>query len=170
VKGGEANQLSSVGSDQIARLFDAHASALVLYARQLCADPADVVQQAFLRLAEQRKMPSEPRAWLYRVVRNEALMVSRTSRRRRQCEARAADSNGDWFQSSAEDAIDAKAAAEAIAALPDRQREIVTARLWGILTFREIGDLLAISESAAHRGYHEALEVLRKQIGVPCKE
>lgn len=34
------------------------------YARQLCADPHDAVQQAFLKLAKQRTAPQDPVAWL----------------------------------------------------------------------------------------------------------
>jgi RNA polymerase sigma-70 factor (ECF subfamily) len=34
----------------VARLIDAHAAPLVLYARQWCAAPEDVVQEAFLKL------------------------------------------------------------------------------------------------------------------------
>ena len=78
-----------VGPEIIGRLIDRHARALVLYARQLCDDPEDVVQQALMILAEQRETPREPIAWLYRVVRNEALMASRAAQRRRRREQRA---------------------------------------------------------------------------------
>jgi DNA-directed RNA polymerase specialized sigma24 family protein len=37
---------------QLAALVDRHAARLVLYARQICSDPEDVVQDAFLEFIE----------------------------------------------------------------------------------------------------------------------
>ncbi len=58
---------------EIARLIDAHAAPLVLYARQWCDAPEDVVQEAFIKLVRQSRPPADAVAWLYRVVRNGAL-------------------------------------------------------------------------------------------------
>ena len=157
-----------VGPDVIGRLLDSHAGALALYARQLCDEPDDVVQRAFIKLAQQDTPPENPVAWLFKVVRNEALMASRSMRRRKRREQEFARSRGDCFQTSVEDALDAGIAADALAALTDQQREIVTSHIWGGLSFREIGELLGVSDSTAHRRYQEALEHLRKQIGASC--
>ena len=51
-------------------------------ARQWCAEPEDVVQEAFLKLAGQSKEPDDVVAWLYRVVRNGALDAAKLARRR----------------------------------------------------------------------------------------
>ena len=40
-----------------ARLIDAHAAPLVLYARLWCDAPEDVVQEAFLKLVRQGRPP-----------------------------------------------------------------------------------------------------------------
>ena len=81
---------------QLAELVAAHAAALVLYARQWCACAEDVVQDAFVKLAQQTAVPDQPRPWLYRVVRNEALLAARRLARRRRREERA--STGEvWF-------------------------------------------------------------------------
>ena len=166
----QANENSAVGPELIGRLFDSHARALVLYARQLSADPTDVVQQAFMKLTEQREMPREPVAWLYRVVRNEALMASRAKRRRHQRETQAAQSKDKWFHASDTDSIDVETVANSVAALSKEQREIVTAHVWGGLSFREIGNLMEMSSSSAHRCYQQALQNLRVRKGIPCKE
>ena len=79
-----------MGPDLLGRLVDQHAPALVLYARQWCAAPEDVVQEAFLKLVAQRQPPDNPLAWLYRVVRNGAVSAARTARRRQRYEAAAA--------------------------------------------------------------------------------
>ena len=159
-----------VGAELVSRLFDSHARALMLYARQLCTDPEDAVQEAFLKLSEQRSAPREPLPWLFRVVRNEALMASRSNRRRTQRESRAAETKEAWFRNSSPESSDQAAVAAAVARLPLDQREIVTAHLWGGLTFREIGDLMGTSDSSAHRGYQQALERLRRELDGSEKE
>ena len=158
-----------IGPELIGRLLDRHAPALALYARQLCDDPDDVVQRAFIKLAEQHTAPQSPVAWLFKVVRHEALMESRSVRRRKRRETQAAQLKTNCFRSSADDAIDAGIVADALVLLADQQREIVTSHIWGGLTFREIGELLGISDSTAHRRYQEALESLRKQMGASCQ-
>ena len=45
---------------------------------------------------------------------------------------------------------------------------MVTARIRGQLTFGEIGGLCGISEATASRRYQDALDQLRKQMGVSC--
>ena len=67
-----------MGPETLARLVDDHAAALVLYARQWCSAPEDVVQEAFIKLVGQGKPPANPLPWLYRVVRNGALTALRT--------------------------------------------------------------------------------------------
>jgi hypothetical protein len=46
-----------MGPEQLSRLVDDFAAALVLYARQWCASAEDVVQEAFVKLASQRPPP-----------------------------------------------------------------------------------------------------------------
>jgi DNA-directed RNA polymerase specialized sigma24 family protein len=72
----------------LARLLDEHGAALVLYARQWCATPEDVVQEALLQLVTQRRRPDNVLGWLYRVVRNGAISTARGQSRRAQREAR----------------------------------------------------------------------------------
>lgn len=65
---------------ELARLIDERAPALILYARQWCEAPEDVVQQAFLGLVTQRCPPRDVVGWLYRVVRNGALDAAKLRR------------------------------------------------------------------------------------------
>ena len=159
-----------VAPDIIGRLLDRHAAPLMLYARQFCNDPDDAVQQAFMKLAAQKQLPNHPAAWLFKVVRNEALMASRANDRRKRREKEIAHSNGKMFQTSIDEKIDAQFAAESIESLPGPQREIVIAHIWGGLTFREIAELTGSSASSAHRNYQTALESLRTSMGVPCQK
>lgn len=151
---------------QLGRLLDAQGAALTLYARQLCEAAEDVVQEAFIDLARQPAAPENPPAWLYRTVRNKALATARAARRRKSHEAAAAEQRGarDWFVAESDAALDAQAVVRALEELEAEDRELVVAHLWGGLTFREVGELLGISDSAAHRRYRAALERLREVV------
>jgi len=56
----------------------------------------------------------------------------------------------------------------AVLQLEEPFREVLTARIWGQLSFEEIGDLCHISTATASRRYQSALEHLRKLLRVPC--
>ena len=169
VRQGKHNTNEPIGAEQLSQLFDRYAAPLELYARQLCGEPEDVVQDAIVELAGQSQTPDDVQAWLYRVVRNKAMNAARTTRRRRQRETQVARERSNWFCVSDSDQIDAQAASAALRQLRLQQREIVVAHLWGGLSFRQIGDLVGISSSAAHRRYIRAVEKLRKQLGLSCQ-
>lgn len=150
--------------ERLGRLIDTHAAALTLYARQWCVSPEDVVQVAFSRLAG--CAPSDPVAWLYRVVRNAAISAGRSERRRKSHEGSVAGRG--WFTPNIEDRIDGEAAAQALDGLPPPEREAVVAHVWGGLSFAEIGDLMGTSAPTAFRRYAAALEKLRDRLERPC--
>lgn len=154
------------GPEWLGRLIDCHADALRLYARQICDRADDVVQEAFVTLAGQPKRPDDVAAWLYRVVRNRAITARRAERRRRRRELAVAEQRRPWFEDTAEAAIDAEVAADALAQMPQKYREVVVAHLWGGLTFEQIATLLGTSSSSAHRRYRAALEKLRENLGL----
>ncbi len=153
----------------MASLIETHAPALELFAKQWCDDPADVVQTAFVRLIEQTEQPDRPTAWLYCVVRNAALMQRRSERRRRNHEGNHSGLAADWFEPSPGDGLDSAAATQALQEIADECREAVIARLWGGLTFEEIGEMTGTSSSTAHRRYLDGLDQLRTKLGVSCQ-
>jgi len=155
-----------MGPELLGRLVDRHAAALVLYARQWCAAPEDVVQEAFVKLTLQRPPPDNPLAWLYRVVRNAAVSAARADRRRRRHETRAAERAAVWFEAAPGAALDGRAASAALHGLPLEQREAIVAHLWGGLTFTEIAAVAGCSSSTAHRWYVAGLNALRERLGV----
>ncbi len=157
-----------MGPDALARLVDRYAPALLLYARQWCAVPEDVVQEAFVKLAGLRSPPENLAGWLYRVVRNGALSAARAEWRRRRHESAAAAGRATWFVPSPDAALDGQAVAAALERLPIEERETVIAHLWGGLTFEQIGELTGISSSTAHRRYLAALTALRERLHLPC--
>jgi RNA polymerase sigma-70 factor (ECF subfamily) len=157
-----------MGPDLLGRLVDKHAAALTLYARQWCSAPEDVVQEAVLKLVAQRPAPQQPVAWLYKVVRNAALSAARSSRRRQRYESEAAARVPAWFVPTEGADLDAEAATAALQGLPDEQREVIVAHLWGGLTFEQIAGLTGTSSSTAHRWYLAGLSMLRERLGMPC--
>lgn len=157
-----------MGPEQLSRLVDDYAAALVLYARQWCAAPDDVVQEAFVKLAAQRKPPDNVAGWLYRVVRNGALAAARAERRRRHHESVAALRMPSWFTPTEAARLDSETATEALQCLPPEQRETLVAHLWGGLTFEQIGELTGVASSTAHRRYLAGLSALRERLRVPC--
>src|SRR5262249_13991846 len=159
--------MTPVGPEFLGRLIDEHAAVLVLYARQWCAAPEDVVQDAFLKLVAQRAPPQNPVGWLYRVVRNAAVSAARSERRRRHHETVAARRTPPWFVSP-EAGLDVEEATRALQALPIEQREVIVAHLWGGLTFEQIAELTGGPSSTVHRWYAAGLSALRERLDVPC--
>ncbi len=92
--------MTPVSPETLQRLLAEHRGALVLYARQWCAVPEDVVQEAFLQLVRQREEPRNAVGWLYRVVRNRAISAARSAGRRTRHEAAAAGRGEPWFVGS----------------------------------------------------------------------
>ncbi len=157
--------MGRMGPNLLASLFDSHAAALALYARQWCDGPEDIVQEAFVKLARQRPPPDRAVPWLYRVVRNGAIEASRGDRRRRRRETLASGRES-WF-ASADERIDAQDATRLLAELEPDVREVIVARVWGGLTFDEIARLQGCSLTTAHRRYQSGLSRLHERLERP---
>jgi RNA polymerase sigma-70 factor (ECF subfamily) len=162
--------MDGLSPETVTRLWTEHRSALVLYARQWCSGPEDVVQEAFLLLSRQRLAPDNPVGWLYRVVRNRAFNEARSNSRQSRRETAAAADRQSWFEPSDDDRIDAVAATNALEGLPPDQREVIIARLWGGLSFDEVARLSGVSLSAAYRAYQRGIATLRERLGWTCHD
>lgn len=158
-----------VDAELLGQLLDEHGPALALYASHWTDAADDCVQEALVELARQTQSPEHVVAWLYRVVKHRALNEARGTRRRRQRESLAmADRLADPQRSAAFDRDDAIAASEAISQLKQSERELVVMRIWGGLTYDEIGVALNVSTATAHRQYERALTKLRNLLESPC--
>jgi RNA polymerase sigma factor (sigma-70 family) len=158
-----------IDAEQLGRLLDEHGPALALYAAQWTDAADDCVQEALVELAKQRQSPEHVVAWLYRVVKHRALNAARGARRRRERESRAIS---EWFpeaeKPAAFDGEETIAATEALVQLEPDERELVVMRIWGNLTYEEIGAALNISTATAYRQYERALAKLRNILESPC--
>jgi RNA polymerase sigma-70 factor (ECF subfamily) len=152
----------TIDPETLGRLYRQHAPALRLYARQWADGGEDLVQDAFIKLAQQSPAPDRVVPWLYRVVRNGALAAQRAATRRRRRETQASNREA-WF-ADADDLIDAHAASRLLAELPMDLREAVVARVWGGLTFEEVAQVVGCSLPTAHRRYQAGLQQLRERL------
>jgi RNA polymerase sigma factor (sigma-70 family) len=150
-----------------ARLMDTHGPPLILYARQWCGTPEDVVQDALLKLVALGQPPGDVVPWLYRVVRNGAIDVGRSARRRQRRESASARPER-WFREQEVEGLDAEAAVAALESLAPELREIVVARLWGGLSFEHIAEVAGCSASTAFRRFGAGIDALRRELGLPC--
>jgi RNA polymerase sigma-70 factor (ECF subfamily) len=129
-------------------------------------DAEDVTSQVFVKAYEAyaRYEPrhSTPAAWLFQIARNAALDHHRRAGRRGRMEralAREAEPAADPGI-MAQERILYRELMGALAALPERHREVIGLRHSG-LSFLEVGQLMDCSEDAAKMLYHRALKVLR---------
>src|SRR4051812_48925348 len=141
-----------IDAEQLGRLLDEHGSALALYAAQWTDAADDCVQEALVELARQRQSPVHVTSWLYRVVKHRALNAARGDRRRRERESRAmAERLRANEQPVAFGGKEVIAATDALVQLEPGERELVIMRIWGNLTYEEIGAALNVSTATAHR-------------------
>jgi RNA polymerase sigma-70 factor (ECF subfamily) len=156
--------------EQLTRVVNDCAAALVLYARQWLdwASAHDVVQEALVALVSQRQAPRNPAAWMYRAVRNRAIDSVRAAERRRRRERSIASMRGEWFVRDDDALLDAQAAEQSLQRLDVELREVVVLRIWGDLTFAEIAEVMQLGVSTVHDRYKTALGQLRSALEKPC--
>lgn len=113
----------------------------------------DALQEVFVRLLTGRYSPEsgKEQAYLYRAARN--ICYDELRRQKRQ---------GELTQDVKRDE-DCYTYLELIALLEPKEQEIVTLKIVGGLTHREIGKVMGITEQAAKKRYLRAIEKLREE-------
>ncbi len=146
---------------------------MLLFAKQFVgseADAEDVVQEAFRRFWKSDHRESENAvSLLFGSVRWAALDLRRQRDRRRRRETMVSaderalnDAHG--FERTLENEELADRVQVALKTLSPAQREIVVLKVWGELTFQQIGQTLGISPNTASSRYRYALDALRKTL------
>ena len=143
---------------RLRELIRRYAAPLRLYACQWTRDPDDVVQESFVDLTRADPPPQNDVSWLYASVRHKALNAARAERRRKNHHRRAAEQKPVWFLPH--DTTFTADAQELLQRLDFLRREIVIARVWGGLKFKEISQLTGCSLASVHRHYSAALNQL----------
>lgn len=127
-------------------------------------DAADVVQDVFVRVAEQGAKLAKvrnPKAWLLTVARRAAVDVTRRRSRR------AADPIDDHpFLTDADDhggrLFNAAQVSTLLSALPKTSREVIYLKHFVGCTFAEIGDIAGVPTFTAASRYRKGIQKLRK--------
>ncbi len=143
----------------------------------------ELVQELFLRLVRSRERyerTAKLSTWLFTIARNLTVDEARRQRFRRHRSLDAPGRRADGGEGAAligriaaeqvpvDEAADGPRVREqvlaAVAALPDAQREVFTMRQFGGLSFREIADILGVSDNTVKSRMRYALEKLRDKL------
>ena len=152
-------------------IYNEHGRALLMYARQWTrsvADAEDVLQDAFLKVFKADKLRDQPALpLLYKAIKWVALDRARSTDRRRKREDKVVADSGEpitVFESDLETDERRRQIEAAMRDLSDEQREVLTMKIWGDLSFREIGEALDVSLNTAASRYRYAIEALRGKL------
>ncbi len=155
---------------KIRQLIDRHGASLVLYARQWCRNPDDAVQEALIALVQEGSSPDDTVAWLFKVVKRKAMNLARAEQRRQKYHQDASSQTDSWFDARHDQRLIAEEVERTLSTLSDIERQIVVAKVWGELTFEQIGDLVDMSSSAVHRHFRRALDSMSLLLGESNKK
>ena len=153
--------------------LDENSSRLLMYARQRAvsmADAEDLVQDAVVKLwhyQEEKGHTPPDLALAFYTLRFIALDYGRKKERTKRRDDKIIEFNSGvdmWLDPSLEENEDAQNLRALVKALPDKLREVVTLKIWGELTFAQIGQALEISQNTAASRYRYAMEHLQKNI------
>jgi len=171
---------SNPGSAAWRQWYDENATKLLLFSRQLLRSPSDaedVLHNAILKVWNARKkraggkppLETPDPAEIYTAIRRTAIDLGRKQTRRIAREEKVIELDDARGISYFDDPFDTTERNTEITAalkrLPTAQREVVALKIWGEMTFAEIGETLDISENTAASRYRYAMEALRRSLG-----
>ena len=148
-------------------IWTTYASDLLVYLVSiLCSrhDAEDALQQVFVTIAQKRSAVAGARKlkpYLFQLGRNVALNRLKKDKRRREKER----ASSHWIEPEAGvDEHQIEQLEVALAALPEHQRSVVTLKHFRNKTFREMAELLGISENTAASRYRYGIAKLKDSI------
>jgi RNA polymerase sigma-70 factor (ECF subfamily) len=148
------------------RWLERHAPVFLLYARQQTrteADAQDLVQEALIEASQRHAGELPPVALVFATIHRRAIDLARREDRREGRELAAlGPAPTAWFDTGVEDHELAQVIQGAMNRLPEIHREVITLKVWGGLTFAEIGQTLGIPANTAASRYRYGLAELRK--------
>lgn len=142
--------------EQVRGWYEQHRVGIYRFALSILKEPdaaEDVLQETFLRLLQSGSLKFEPgmeRAWLYKVARNLCHDHLRRRKRETQPPDQTAGKAGELEF------------IELTAPLKETEREIVSLKILGNLTHREIAAVLHLTEHGTKKRYERAIKKLRE--------
>lgn len=142
--------------ENISQYYAQHKQGIFRYALSIVKDPyraEDVLHDTFVKLLSDgfRCASGKEQAWLYRVARNLCYDLLRKTKRE-QPHIKPPTSPGSQFEYI-----------NLISSLSSEEQEIVTLKIVGGLTHKEIGSVLGITAGAAQKRYERAIATLREK-------
>lgn len=150
--------------------FARHGSKLLLFARQQARNPndaEDLLQEAFVRMWRLYGHTGDLSPGLvYRAIRRLAIDWARSLDRRVVREQRTYELSplSSAFEDNLEKDERQKALLQCVDRLPDEQKEVITLKVWGELTFDEISRTLDLSLNTVASRYRYGLHKLKEWV------
>ena len=151
--------------------FTKHGPRLLLFARQQARhkyDAEDILQEAFVRMWRLYGHAGElAPALVFQAIRRLAVDYARKDIRRQHREEKAEEmdcmerDSVEWFECALEGQERKQQLEESIRHLSSNHQEVLMLKVWGELTFEEIGQTLGIPLHTAASRYRHALANLR---------
>jgi RNA polymerase sigma-70 factor, ECF subfamily len=157
-------------------LYDLTAVDLYGYIRSIlgsASEAEDVFQEVFARIAARGPKlikVEKPLAYMFTIARNEAFGVLSKRAARRRIGEDAALFEEPAAEHSDAPTLTANEAAQALAELPDDQREAVVLKIYEGFTFAEIAGITEVSANTVASRYRYGLMKLAKLLGRTIKE
>jgi RNA polymerase sigma-70 factor (ECF subfamily) len=153
---------------QLEEIYDRFGDRLYHYLTLKLASPADaedVLQEVFCRLIRYRvrlRFIRDPAAFMFRIARNEAIRFIAQKGRERTSPRSAAEIAGTIrLELVGPDPRLLKQVSEALARIPEKQREVIVLKFFEELTFKEISSVCGISLNTAASRYRYGIQRLR---------
>lgn len=132
-------------------------------------DAEDALQQVFIKLVQLRQKLARARnirAYVLRMARNEA--YDRIRQRKRQ--GSGTSTQDVWFSAKTEtDEAMTEPLTQALMALPPEQRAVIVLKIYKNRTFKEIAELLGLSQNTAASRYRYGIHRLRTALKEWCR-
>jgi len=130
-----------------------------------CQDAEDILQEVFFRFARYSvrwKMIKNPKAFVYKVARNEAnRFLKRKIEQHKTTQMDPDSKNAIASVIQGPDELSERLLVESLARLPDDQREVVLLKVFEEMTFKEIASICGLSLNTTASRYRYGLSKLR---------
>ncbi len=150
-------------SDNWKHWLDENAHRFLLFARQQTrceSDAEDVLQDALVETWKKADLHEPPAALVFATIRRRAIDLGRSTTRR-EVREQATGPDEPWLEPQLAADDEARLLESAVRQLKFDYAEVVTLKIWGDLTFREIAATLDIPQNTAASRYRYAIAELR---------